>query len=53
MPVEYANVPPMVALVVSARLATLGELQSVYGAEDLYDLVEVVAVDAFNRRPLE
>jgi hypothetical protein len=36
--------------VVSRRLATLHELQTVYGAEDLYNLLEVIAVDAHNAR---
>lgn len=26
------------------------ELQTVYGLEDLYDMVEVVAIDAHNQR---
>ncbi|WP_254926082.1 transcription elongation factor GreA [Bordetella genomosp. 11] len=32
----------------SRGLATLHELQSVYGAEDLYNLLEIIAVDAYN-----
>lgn len=35
---------------VSRKLATLGELQSIYGLEDLFDLVEIVTIDAINRR---
>ena len=31
----------------------LHQLDSVLGTEDLYDLVEVLAVDAHNRRTLE
>ena len=33
----------------SSRLATLHELDTVYGVEDMYDLIEVIAVDALNR----
>jgi hypothetical protein len=44
------NVPRAVALVVSARLATLTELGSTLGAEDVYDLLEIMAVDAHNER---
>jgi hypothetical protein len=29
-------------------LATLHELQTVYGTKDLYDLLEIAAVDAHN-----
>lgn len=47
---EYENVPASIALVVSAGLATLQELDTVYGQEDLYDLVEIIAVDRHNQR---
>jgi hypothetical protein len=33
---------------VSSKLATLHELSTVYGIEDVYDLLEVIAVDAYN-----
>jgi hypothetical protein len=36
--------------VISARLATLTELDTVYGTEDLYLLLEVLTVDAHNTR---
>jgi hypothetical protein len=36
--------------VISARLATLYELDTVYGVADLYRLAEVIKVDAFNER---
>jgi len=35
---------------VSSRLATLAELDTVYGLEDAYDLLEVLTVDAHNSR---
>ena len=38
----------MIARVISAKYATLHELQSVYGAEDLYNLLEIVAVENYN-----
>ena len=34
--------------VVSSRLATLHELDTVYSVEDCYDLLEVLAVDALS-----
>lgn len=37
-------------MVVSSGKATLAELQSVYGLEDLEDLIEVILVDAHNQR---
>lgn len=39
----------MIGLVVSRKLATLHELQTVYGLEDCYDMLEVILVeDAHN-----
>jgi hypothetical protein len=35
--------------VISSKLATLHELQTVYGVEDLYNLLEIVAVDNYNQ----
>ena len=50
--IGYANVPPIVGMVVSSKHATLYELQTVYGVRDLYNLAELVAVDAHNARAL-
>ena len=33
-------------------MATLRELETVYSIEDVYDMLEIVAVDAHNRRML-
>lgn len=40
----------MCGMVISARLATAHELQTVYGVADLFNLCEVIAVDSHNRR---
>ena len=40
----------MIAVVVSSKLATLTELGTSLGTEDLHDLLEVAAVDSHNRR---
>lgn len=45
---ECANVPPSIAFVVGSGLATLAELQSMYGVEDLWDLIEIHAVQCHN-----
>lgn len=37
---------------ISAKLASLHELETVYGLEDLYDLLEIAAVDAANRQAM-
>ena len=39
-----------IGTVVSSKLATLAELDTVLGAEDLYDLLEILTVDAQNRK---
>jgi hypothetical protein len=39
-----------VGAVVSSRLATLHELDTVYGTEDLYVLLEIISVDNHNQR---
>lgn len=38
------------AHLIAKRYATLVELQTVYGTEDYYNLLEVAAVEAYNRR---
>jgi hypothetical protein len=51
--IGYANVPPIVGMVVSSKLATLRELQTEYGVLDLYNLAEIITVDAHNRRAIQ
>lgn len=48
--VDYVSFPPLIGTVVSSELATLHELQSVYGVLDLYNFVELISVDGHNRR---
>jgi hypothetical protein len=36
--------------VISAKIATLHELDTVYGIADLYRLAEVIRVDTFNQQ---
>jgi hypothetical protein len=40
-------------MILSDRRATLHELQSVYGVGDLFNLAEVIGVDAHNRREID
>lgn len=48
--ISHVNVPGPIARVLSnrLRLATMAELQTVYGVKDLYDMLEIIAVDAYN-----
>ena len=43
----------MIAAVVNAKLATLHELKTCYGAKALYDLWEIGLVDAENKKRYE
>jgi hypothetical protein len=43
------NVPRVIGAVISSRLATKVELDTVLGSEDVYDLLEIVSVDAHNK----
>jgi hypothetical protein len=47
--VEYTNLPRTIGTIVSSRLATLHELQTVYGLVDLWDMLEINAVDTHNQ----
>jgi hypothetical protein len=38
--------------VISSNKATMHELQTVYGTEDLVNFIEILAVDAHNQRLL-
>ena len=48
---EYANVSPMIGAVISHRMASVAELETVLSTEDVYDLIEIIAVDRYNARP--
>ncbi len=45
--------PRYVATVVSSGLASFEALDSTLGTHDLYDLVEIVMVDAYNKRKVD
>lgn len=46
--INYPTVPGMIGVIVSRRLATLHELQTVYSMDDAADLYEIVAVNNYN-----
>ena len=51
--IGYVNVPRTLGRVMSAGMARLHELDTVYGCEDLYDMLEVLAVDDHNRAVMQ
>jgi hypothetical protein len=40
----------MIGIVVSKGMATLEQLDTVYGSEDLADMLEILVVDNYNAR---
>lgn len=48
--IGYLNISHSIGTVVSSRLATLHELETVYGMDDLHDFIEILAVDSHNQR---
>lgn len=44
---------PRLAAAVVPRYASMHELATVYGVEDVYDMIEIAAVDAHNRNAVE
>lgn len=46
---EYINLSALIGSLVSSRICTLYELQTVYSFEDALNLWEVLGVDAYNR----
>ncbi|AYO37443.1 MULTISPECIES: transcription elongation factor GreA [Serratia] len=51
--VEYTNVPHTIATVISADKATKSELDAVLGVQDMWDLLEIIQVDAHNARVMQ
>lgn len=47
------NVSDAIDLVTRSRYATFGELATVLGTQDLYDLVEIVVVKGHNDRVIQ
>lgn len=45
---SYANVPDLIGVIVSKGLATLHELDTVYGYEDALNLYEIIKVQNYN-----
>ena len=42
------NLSAVVGTLLSKRMATLHELDTVYGVRDVYDMLEVITVDDYN-----
>jgi hypothetical protein len=43
------NVSAIIGTILSRRMATLNELDTVYGVRDVYDMLEIITVDDYNK----
>ena len=43
--------PRTIGSLISHRLATPHELETIYGIEDMYDMLEIIIIDSYNKRP--
>jgi hypothetical protein len=50
---EYPNVSPRIGMLISRDKSLAAPLFTTLGLEDMYDLVEIVLIDAHNDRVLE
>jgi len=48
--IQTENVPGRIDALIRSGKATLHELQTVYSLRDLYDLLEIASIEAYNRR---
>lgn len=49
----YPNLTALIGGLISSRLCTLYELQTIYSLEDALNLWEVLSVDGYNRQQQE
>ena len=47
---SYVNVPPIIGAVISNKLATLYELETVYSYNDLLNLYEIIIIRVANEQ---
>lgn len=50
---EFENVSRSIAIVMTEKFATMGELETIYGSQDLADMVEIISINAHNARLLQ
>lgn len=51
--ITYLNVPQTIATAMTSRLASKIELDTVYGIEDLWEILEVHTVNSHNERVIQ
>ncbi len=50
--VNYANIAGILGTLITYKMATLNELQTVYSLEDAYLIYEILTVNSYNERIL-
>lgn len=45
--------PPILGAIISSNLASYHELETVYGVEDAYNLLEIINVNNHNQRAVD
>jgi hypothetical protein len=50
---DYVNVPPSIGMALSHDPSLIEPLTTTLGLEDLFDIIEVVLIDAHNKRKLQ
>jgi len=50
---EYVNLPRTIGAVVSNSNTTLKDCQDFHSVEDIYIMLEILSIDAHNRRAVE
>lgn len=48
--IDYKNIPPIFAVIIGHKYATLYEIKEHLYYEDCLDLLEIIQVDAYNER---
>jgi hypothetical protein len=47
---NYPNVSKVLGAVISTGMASLHELQTIYSLQDVFDLLEIAAINGHNRK---
>lgn len=48
--IDCSNITSVISTLVSRKYATLHELDTEYSVQDAYDILEIITVDAYNKK---
>lgn len=46
--IDYQRIEPLFGMIISSKMATLSELQTIYSMDDVYTLYDIVCTDNYN-----